>query len=800
MSIKKSMSLWVIILLVVSVFGAAIGSTGSVAETSADDSRSVTFAGGSGTKDDPYMITNVTQLQNMTANVTAHYELANDIDASNTTDWNASAGFNPVGTSSNSFTGSFDGQNYTITDLYINRSDKNDGGLFGYINDGAEVSNVGLVDVNITGSNNVGGLVGSLGYNGAKVNNSYATGAVNGSSNVGGLVGTNAGIVNHSYATGNVSGDGTIGGLVGRNGYDGTVNNSYATGDVNGTNWDVGGLVGYNEGTVNYSYATGNVSGDSSVGGLVGNTGYFTTISHSYATGNVSGNSNVGGLLGMSYEGSVSISYAIGNVSGNKSVGGLVGRNEYGTVSNSYAAGTVNGTEDVGGLVGNNTEGLVTSSFYHEGMPQSDVARSECLPLSDAEFNSISTFESAGWDIEMLNTDRDKPFLSWEEDEENPTWFIQETEKTYNLTIQIQGGGSTEPSEGTQVYSENGKIVIGAIPEEGWYFGEWTGNETGTNKTMVITMDEDKNITAVFEEYPREIYDWYDLDSVRNDLDGGYSLMNDLDENTDGYGELVDTEEGWDPIGNQDDQFTGTFDGQGYKIKGLYINRSDENYVGLYGVSEGKIENVDFVDANITANEYVGVVAGRNDGYVLNSSATGDVVIDCFSDVGVLVGENRGTVNNSYATGNVSGAKYEMGGLVGYNYGGTVSNSYATGNVSGNDMGNDMVGGLVGESNGGTISNSYATGNVSGTDDVGGLVGYSSDSTIYGSYATGNVSGDSLVGGLVGLNQEGSVNNSYATGEVSGNKYVGGLVGENEEYDDDSTVSNSYAIGNVSGN
>ena len=143
------------------------------------------FSGsGAGTLADPYQITDATQLQEMQDNLVAHYVLMNDIDCSDTVTWNDEAGFEPVGNSSTTFTGTLDGQGHIITGLYINRLGENYVGLFGNI--GAEIKNVGLIDVNINGYRLVGGLVGSNQY--GTILNSYATGDVRGSYHyIGGL-------------------------------------------------------------------------------------------------------------------------------------------------------------------------------------------------------------------------------------------------------------------------------------------------------------------------------------------------------------------------------------------------------------------------------------------------------------------------------------------------------------------------------------------------------------------------------------------------------------------------------------
>ncbi|RNI14918.1 hypothetical protein EFE42_02805, partial [Methanohalophilus sp. RSK] len=223
--------------------------------------------GGSGTEADPYEITDVNQLQEMNAKLSANYTLMNDIDASETSTWNSGAGFEPIGDYTNKFTGTFDGNGSVISNLYINRPSAFNVGLFGVIGS-ASVSNVSLEDVNVAGSDYVGGLVGA---NTGTINQSYSTGIVTGSGYLtGGLVGENTGTINQSYSTCNVIGDGMVGGLIGQNN-DGLVIQSYSTGNVTGE-IEVGGLIGtISFGLVDQCYSTGNVTGSDYVGGLIGN-------------------------------------------------------------------------------------------------------------------------------------------------------------------------------------------------------------------------------------------------------------------------------------------------------------------------------------------------------------------------------------------------------------------------------------------------------------------------------------------------------------------------------------------------
>jgi len=271
-----------------------------------------------------------------------------------------------------------------------------------------------------------------------------------------------------------------------------------------------------------------------------------------------------------------------------------------------------------------------------------------------------------------------------------------------------------------------------------------------------------------------EIRTWYDLDAIRNNLPGSHLLMNDLDFSTPGYEELASETanqgKGWQPIGTWNDSFTGTFDGQRYEIRDFFINRPDEDYVGLFcRVGQtGVIKNIGMVNTIITGHAFVGALVGWNQGSQGNvrySYSTGSMTGDAF--VGGLVGWNDGYVGNSYSDVRVIGNRY-VGGLVGWN-GGTVANSWSTGSV----IGTMMVGGLAGNNGFGIVYDSYSTGNATGNQIVGGLVG-GNDGKLHDSYSTGSVSGNDTIGGLVGLEGDrfrsgfGSVANSFWDMQTSG--------------------------------
>ena len=285
--------------------------------------------------------------------------------------WNDGAGWHPIGHYyDDGLLATFDGNGYTIANLYIDRPDAEYPiGLFGvfgqWLKHGAAIRNVVLDGVDVTGNRDVGGLVGR--NTTGTISNSAASGTVTGNRDVGGLVGGNfnVGDISNSTASGTVTGNRDVGGLVGGNFNVGDISGSTASGTVTG-NDNVGGLVGLNDGTISGSTASGTVTGNDRVGGLVGWNYNDGTINESTASGTVTGNDRVGGLVGWNYNGGdISGSTASGTVTGNDNVGGLVGWNAAGDISDSMVNGTVTGNDNVGGLVGWNAAGDISDSMVN---------------------------------------------------------------------------------------------------------------------------------------------------------------------------------------------------------------------------------------------------------------------------------------------------------------------------------------------------------------------------------------------------------------------------------------------------
>ena len=199
----------------------------------------------------------------------------------------------------------------------------------------------------------------------------------------------------------------------------------------------------------------------------------------------------------------------------------------------------------------------------------------------------------------------------------------------------------------------------------------------------------------------------------------------------------------WEPIGNDSSEYSGTFDGKGHTISGLYFfsDSYEANIVGVVGyLKTGTIQNI-----------------GLENSYFYSS-------------------------NGSY-----------IAGICGYNEGGTIDNCYNAGNINGQQG----VGGICGRNNGvfkfasfsfiaGVIKNCYNTGNISGSHSkIGGVCGLN-NFTLENCYNTGNVTGGtsaSFVGGIVGNNYIDNRNsgytfrNCYNTGTVTGKSSFGAVYG-----------------------
>jgi hypothetical protein len=241
---------------------------------------------GDGLPGRPFVLCNKTQVQSLAGTPSAWksaYALGVDIDL-------AGVAFSPIGTPTQPFTGTFDGQGHVISNLTIDTPAESDVGFFGVISSpAAEVRRLHLRDATVSGTDHVGVLAGTLDR--GRVLNCSSSGTATGTGqSTGGLVGFGwlAPIISSSWSSATVNGNDRVGGVAGTCAEGGYIANSYATGSITGAS-AVGGVVGHAHATTIIStYSTANVTqvgGGDSVGGFIGSN--CATIIGSFAAGNV---------------------------------------------------------------------------------------------------------------------------------------------------------------------------------------------------------------------------------------------------------------------------------------------------------------------------------------------------------------------------------------------------------------------------------------------------------------------------------------------------------------------------------
>ena len=212
---------------------------------------------------------------NKTVNLTADIDLAAYLTSSE-----SKRNWIPIGRSGSIyFSGVFDGNNHTVSGLYINDDTLTYAGLFGY-SFNATVRDLRIEDADITGANYVGGVTGcqyATDEAGRSIiQNCRVNGTVKGAENVGGITGYNAGAISNSSARGKVEGNTSVGGISGyisNAASSAAISNCYSMNDVTATGDRAGGILGYvyQSGVIiSNCYATGAVSGASRVGGILG--------------------------------------------------------------------------------------------------------------------------------------------------------------------------------------------------------------------------------------------------------------------------------------------------------------------------------------------------------------------------------------------------------------------------------------------------------------------------------------------------------------------------------------------------
>ena len=575
----------------------------------------------------------------------------------------AGANFTPwtlIGTNTKPFTGTFDGNNKTISGLYINASITDYVGLFGYIGTNGTVKDVTLADSYVSGQNYVGGICGQNKC--GTLQNCHNTGKVSGKSYVGGVCGSNtrprssdpSSTIQECYNTGKVSGRDYVGGVCGQNN-SATVKKSYNTNTVSGGG-RVGGVCGENSGTVNGCYNTGKVSGTGfNVGGVCG---YNSNIlENSFNTGDVSGKSYVGGVCGLN--GSTVIRcYNIGEVS------------------------STNGSSYVGSVCG---DGVSPSACYYLTNNPDDT-------VTDPAAKTAEQFASGdvAYQLQGLLGGAEVAQV-WGQRIGTDPYPVLSSDSAYTVYL-------TDPDSPCKVPYCN--------TSSGILYHDYTTD--GVCKRCRAWQEAELDSKDYYEITNQGQLRWFaEQVNEQHKPNINARLMNDI---------TMDGTE-WTPIGTQAHPFKGIFDGSGYTVSKLTCTDAGAEYVGLVGYAVGAtIQGVTVQESSFNGWKYIGAVCGSiKDGTITGCTNSDSAVSGgyCLGGIAGYAGntnkeENR-TVKRCFNSGEVTVVYGKAGGIVGQANVVTVQDCGNTGAVTPAD-GYDPVyyGGIIGENlSGSTIENCY---------------------------------------------------------------------------------------------
>lgn len=667
-----------------------------------------------------------------------------------------------------------------------------------------------------------------------------------------------------------------IGGIVGRSLCSGVITNCNNYGEIITSARRVGGIVGGNNSDVTNCHNTGNISAIGYSAGVVGYTQgneyldeYELTISECSNSVALSGATRVAGILGGSAS-NVHSTHIIkcwntGNISGTgQGVGGIAGDLYGGNITNCYNTADISSTaERCGGIVGlasgtdietcYNTGDVTSTSKAFGGIAgymSSASSAKYCYHVGATIIGTGSTsYNNSGVIIGNAN-------ITTAATIDNCYYITQST--TSSLLPEI---GNSESSYVTNVAScaNVSALNSSALVSSGYF----TAGSPSTHYLPSVmgeniyyegdnNVDDIENLNYVVEDGTYYIYTGKGLaafrDAVNNEVDNTGSsllnakLMNDIDISS--YksvvtiftykdvsnSEVVDGSSitGWMPIGLDKSQnlgsigYSGTFDGGGYTISGLYINTAWQK-IGLFGtlVTSATVKNVILDSPEVISSSFrASILAGAANSSsatiegckVINGSLTGTysfggIVAYC-SSVVIRDCSFNGTISSS------NSSNYAVGGICGLVTGTTVvERSYVSGTISAKS--NNGVGGIAGQCTGSiTISECYNAASISGSYNVGGIVGSASYTyasrpiTINGCYNSGEVNQSTTstlykgtVGGIVGYfsstesTSSLSISGCYNVGALADNwssTDLGGILGsQTAEY---VTLNSNYYI------
>ena len=728
---------------------------------------------GDGSEGSPYEIETLTNLSWLMYNDTTwdkNFIQIADINASKTYVWNDSTGFIPIGNATVKFTGSYNGKGHAIDSLCINKPTSFYIGLFGRTDSDAQLDSLGLTNTNFIGKEIIGGLCG---YNNGTINSCFTTGIVSSNpvenARIGGLVGENRKSVYNCYSSVNVAatnGD-YAGGLIGRNyGSTALVKNSYSTGNSTGR-YGIGGFTGGNESSAKikncYSYGVVSTSSSSYKGGFNGYTTSGGIIENCFWDTETSTlTTSIGGATGLT-------------------TAQMKDYRAYLEDGWDFIDETYNGTEDIWGY--NNSENNAYPFLYWQAYTNNFTCEAPFSPSSEIIIRDIQTNSFVIDSITNTGYGKIGTIIYINSED---AWTIPSDGETpiANSVWQDSGqqcifiGSSVKPELTISNLDKNKKYYIKAF-----VYNECAGTkkyeQTGLLADLYTTSEFTQPIGDGSDVNPYEIASLENLAWLMyNDTvwDKKFIQTNDINAS-----ETIEWQDstGFNPIGSSSIKFSGIYNGKGYEIDSLCINRETKNYIGLFGyTNDSQIDSIGLTNVDIKGNTYVGGIVGYQIGTINSCYVTGIVTgkltdTYTYARVGGLIGQCSGTVTNCHCNIEVKSTIYMAGGLIGYLSSGSIENSYSKGTVSGNIR----VGGLIGD-NRGTIKNCYSTSDVTGNYDIGGLVGYN-PGKVYSSYSIGEITGtgNSDIGGLIGDGSESNTFESFWDTETSGLEISNGGTG-----------------------
>ena len=598
------------------------------------------------------------------------YKQANDIDASASASLNSGAGFNPIGSATTRFSGSYDGDEYTISGLTID-TNLEIGMFFELYN--AQVSDLTLSSLDFTSTSNyVGGLAGKATGTSTISNVIIVAGSgVTGSGYVGGLVGRcedNVQISNsesHATVTGSIS---YVGGFIGESQGSVQITQCISTGSVSSSSSIIGGFIGRMLGGAYIKcYANGNVSGTQYVGGFSGYSYNATTssISNSYCRGSVTGSSNyVGGFIGRNNGAEISDCYSTGSASGSANVGGFVGYHFGGSYSNSFwdedASGLSTGSSlgSPTGIIGKTTVKMkILTTFTDETSEGLTTAWDfEADPFDDAASNEI-------WDMDV-GLNNGYPELVWNiaSGYSFATAVYSMIPHTVAQNSASSGGfvrtGSSITTRGVCWKTSSPPTISDSKTTDGSTTGNFTSSMTGLSSHTtyyVRAYVTDDGTTYYGEEFT--IYPTHTVTEPVTDGGGVYQITSlenlgwiseDASRWSNNYAQTADIDAsttstwfdnaGFLPIGDGATKFTGSYDGNGHTISHLTIDRFLDRQA-LFGYTDGaSLTKIHLENLDINGDDYCGGLVGRANNSTSISKCIAEGVVAGDTYIGGLSG------------------------------------------------------------------------------------------------------------------------------------------------------------------